>query len=63
MLLIQSHVELLQVAYAGANVGNLIDGDGFAEGSASSQQKHQSEQQQRQHGNTGANAHRNPYSS
>ena len=41
MLLVQAHVELLKVADTGADMGNLIHGDGLAEGGASGQHGHQ----------------------
>ena len=61
MLFVEAHVELLQVAYAGANVRHLVDGDRLAEGGATGQQEHHDEQQKRHDGNTEANRHRLPF--
>jgi hypothetical protein len=44
MFFVKAEVELLQVADAGANVGHLVDGDGFAKDSAACQNEHQRKQ-------------------
>ena len=44
MFFVEAQVELLQVAYSGADVGHFVDGDGFAKYGAACQDEHEREE-------------------
>src|ERR1700752_2635104 len=49
VFLIQTQIELLQITYAGSDVGHFIDGDGLSQSSAAGQYGHEQQQEQTSH--------------
>jgi hypothetical protein len=60
VLFVEAQVEPLQVAQAGADVGDLIDSNGLAEGGAPGQHEHERQKQQGRDRNARTNGHESP---